>query len=100
VVEDFADITTPLKQYVEAVVAPEHTPQREERAEEKARTLAQHAQRCARTGQMLASAGPCKSKKTVEALGDAAQQVCFKSDIKIAAFLYNFSVFLHEKNCF
>lgn len=75
VVEDFADITTPLKQFTEAVTAPEDQPNREFNFQDKARTLQQHSARCAHTGQMVAAAGPCKNKKTIEALNDAANQV-------------------------
>lgn len=74
-VEDFADITTPLKQFVEAVMAPEGTPRRDENFQDKATKLRDHSIRCAHTGRMVATAGPCKNKKTVEALANTANQV-------------------------
>uniref|UniRef100_A0A915KJD2 Vinculin n=1 Tax=Romanomermis culicivorax TaxID=13658 RepID=A0A915KJD2_ROMCU len=75
VVEDFADITTPLKQFTDAALAPEGAPDRELNFQDKAQNLEAHSTRCAQTGRMVASGGPCKNKKTVEALCDAANQV-------------------------
>uniref|UniRef100_A0A5S6QXE8 Vinculin n=1 Tax=Trichuris muris TaxID=70415 RepID=A0A5S6QXE8_TRIMR len=75
VVDDFADITTPLKQFAEAVVAPEGTPGREQNFADKAQNLRDHCQRCAHTGRLVGTAGPCKDKKIVEALCSTANQV-------------------------
>jgi len=75
VVEDFSDITTPLKQFVEAVLTPEGVPGREENFQDKATKLHDHSLRCANTGRLVATAGPCKNKRTVEALTSAANQV-------------------------
>ncbi|KHJ42082.1 vinculin family protein, partial [Trichuris suis] len=75
VVDDFADITTPLKQFAEAVVAPEGTPGREQNFNDKAQNLRDHCQRCAHTGRLVGTAGPCKDKKIVESLCSTANQV-------------------------
>lgn len=75
VVEDFADISTPLKQFVDAVYAPPSMPNRERNFEEKARNLDEHSSRCANTALLVAKCGPCKNKKTVEAIIETANQV-------------------------
>lgn len=73
--EDFADITTPLKQFTEAVHAPENAPGRDEYFKEKAHSLQDHSLRCAHTGRLVGTAGPCKNKRIVEALCNTANQV-------------------------
>ncbi|TMS37306.1 hypothetical protein L596_004265 [Steinernema carpocapsae] len=75
VVEDFADITTPLKQFVDAVYAPPHAPNREGNLEDRGRNLENHSSRCTSTALLVAKCGPCKNKRTVEALIDTAHQV-------------------------
>lgn len=75
VVEDFADITTPLKQFVDAVYAPPEMPGREQNFEDKAANLNDHANRWVSTGQLVAKCGPSKNKRTVEGLVDAANKV-------------------------
>ncbi|MFH4977356.1 hypothetical protein AB6A40_004065 [Gnathostoma spinigerum] len=75
VVEDFADISTPLKQFVEAVYAPSDLPNRERNFNEKASALDEHSSRCTNTAMLVASCGPCKNKKTVEAIIDTANHV-------------------------
>ncbi|KAI6234620.1 Vinculin [Aphelenchoides fujianensis] len=75
VVEDFADITTPLKQFVEAVYTPVGQPGREQNFEQKATNLNDHSTRAANTGLLVAKCGPCKNKKTIEGLIDAANKV-------------------------
>uniref|UniRef100_A0A914ZNS6 Vinculin n=2 Tax=Parascaris univalens TaxID=6257 RepID=A0A914ZNS6_PARUN len=75
VVEDFADITTPLKQFVDAVYAPLSMPNRERNFEEKATNLDEHTSRCTSTAMLVAKCGPCKNKKTVEAIIDTANHV-------------------------
>ncbi|CAK5075420.1 unnamed protein product [Meloidogyne enterolobii] len=75
VVEDFADITTPLKAFVEAVYAPMDQPYREENFESKASNLKDCSGRMANTGLLVAKCGPCKNKKTVEGLIDASNKV-------------------------
>ncbi|KRX89100.1 Vinculin [Trichinella pseudospiralis] len=75
VVDDFSDITTPLKQFAEAVLAPEGTPARDANFAEKAQNLRDHCQRCAKTGRLVGTSGPCKDKKIVEALCSTANQI-------------------------
>lgn len=92
VVDDFADINTPLKQFVEAVIAPEGTPNREGNLNDKARNLQDHSLRAANTGRMVAMGGGCKDKKTVEALNQAANQV-----MELSRILFNSWIELNEK---
>ncbi|KAK0397743.1 hypothetical protein QR680_002248 [Steinernema hermaphroditum] len=75
VVEDFADITTPLKQFVDAVYAPQHLPNREQNLEDRGRNLDHHSSRCTNTALLVAKCGPCKNKRTVEALIETAHQM-------------------------
>lgn len=75
VVEDFADITTPLKQFVEAVHASVGQPGREENFEQKSSNLDEHSQRWVNTGLLVAKCGPSKDKKIVEGLIDTANKV-------------------------
>ncbi|KAK5964299.1 hypothetical protein GCK32_013822, partial [Trichostrongylus colubriformis] len=74
VVEDFADITTPLKQFVEAVHAESHAPNREGNFIDKADRLRQHAGSMTTTARLVATCGPCKSKNTIEAIVDTAEK--------------------------
>lgn len=57
VVEDFIDITTPLKQFTEAVLAPEGTPNRELNFNDKAAALQAFSNRAAKTARMVAAGG-------------------------------------------
>lgn len=75
VIEDFADISTPLKQFVDAVYAPPSMPNRERNFEDKAQNLDHHSSRCTQTALLVAKCGPCKNKKTVEAIIDTAHRV-------------------------
>ncbi|EPB77770.1 vinculin family protein [Ancylostoma ceylanicum] len=75
VVEDFADITTPLKQFVEAVHAEPHAPNREGNFADKSDRLRQHAGSMTSTARLVATCGPCKSKNTIEAIVDTAEKV-------------------------
>lgn len=75
VVDDFADITTPLKQFVDAVYAPLSVPNRERNFEDKARVLQEHSSKCTSTAMLVAKCGPCKNKKTVEAIIETSNQV-------------------------
>ncbi|KJH48075.1 vinculin family protein [Dictyocaulus viviparus] len=75
VVEDFADITTPLKQFVEAVHAEPHVPNREANFTDKSERLHQHSGNMTSTARLVATCGPCKSKNTVEAILDTAEKV-------------------------
>uniref|UniRef100_A0A4D5R9C1 Vinculin n=1 Tax=Scolopendra viridis TaxID=118503 RepID=A0A4D5R9C1_SCOVI len=74
VVEDFIDITTPLKQFTNAVLAEEGTPNREQVFNDKTRVLQEFSVRAAKTARMVA-AGGCNNKKLAEALLTSASQV-------------------------
>ncbi|CAD6191355.1 unnamed protein product [Caenorhabditis auriculariae] len=75
VVEDYADITTPLKQFVEAVHADQYDPNREHNFTDKSHRLNDHAHSMTTTARLVATCGPSKSKKTVEAIIDTAEKV-------------------------
>lgn len=75
VVEDFADTSTPLKQFIDAVYAPPSMSNREKNFEDKANNLEDHSSRCTTTALLVAKCGPCKNKKTVEAIIDTANHV-------------------------
>ncbi|XP_076039735.1 vinculin isoform X12 [Oratosquilla oratoria] len=75
VVEDFVDITTPLKQFTDAVLAPEGTPAREQTFNDKATTLAGFSSRAAKTARMVAAGSSGGNKKLAEALLSSASQV-------------------------
>lgn len=55
VVEDFIDIVTPLKQFTEAVLAPEGTPNRDQNFSDKAANLQQFSNRAVKTAKMVAA---------------------------------------------
>uniref|UniRef100_A0A1B6ERX3 Vinculin n=1 Tax=Cuerna arida TaxID=1464854 RepID=A0A1B6ERX3_9HEMI len=75
VVEDFVDITTPLKQFTDAVHVPEGTPGRDVNFNDKAAVLSEWSTRAARTGRMVAAGGSGGNKKLAESLVAAASQV-------------------------
>ncbi|XP_055334860.1 vinculin-like isoform X2 [Paramacrobiotus metropolitanus] len=75
VVEDFVDINTPLKQFTDAVLAPEGTPNREGNFHDKARNLTEHALRAADTARMVAAGGSNQNKRAVEGLMNAANHI-------------------------
>lgn len=75
VVEDFVDINTPLKAFVDAVYAPFDMPRRQENFENKAANLNDCSSRMANTGLLVAKCGPCKNKRIVEGLVDASNKV-------------------------
>ncbi|XP_076353429.1 vinculin-like isoform X5 [Tachypleus tridentatus] len=74
VVEDFIDTTTPLKQFTEAVLAPEGTPNRDGNFQDKARTLMEFSLRTANTAKNVASGGTT-NKKLAESLMSSANQI-------------------------
>ncbi|GIY72165.1 vinculin [Caerostris extrusa] len=74
VVKDFIDITTPLKQFTDAVLSSEGTPNREANFNEKAQTLSNFSQRVARTARSVATGGSA-NKKLAEMLLNSANQV-------------------------
>ncbi|XP_066586878.1 vinculin isoform X7 [Prorops nasuta] len=75
VVEDFIDITTPLKQFTEAVLAPMGTPNREQNFNDKTHNLQAFSNRAAKTARMVAAGGSGGNKKLAEALNVNASQV-------------------------
>ncbi|KAK9703034.1 Vinculin family [Popillia japonica] len=75
VVEDFIDIVTPLKQFTDAVMAPEGTPGRDQNFSDKAANLQNFSNRAAKTAKMVAAGGSGGNKKLAEALQSAATQV-------------------------
>ncbi|GFS81009.1 vinculin [Nephila pilipes] len=74
VVKDFIDITTPLKQFCDAVLSPEGTPNRDVNFNEKAQALGNFSQRVARTARSVATGGSA-NKKLAEMLLNSANQV-------------------------
>ncbi|XP_011311881.1 vinculin isoform X2 [Fopius arisanus] len=75
VVEDFIDITTPLKQFTDAVLTPEGTPGREQNFNDKTHALQSFSNRAAKTARMVAAGGSGGNKKLAEALLTSASQV-------------------------
>ncbi|XP_044004488.1 vinculin isoform X6 [Aphidius gifuensis] len=75
VVEDFIDITTPLKQFTEAVLTVEGTPGREQNFNDKTLCLQNFSNRAAKTARMVAAGGSGGNKKLAEALLNSASQV-------------------------
>lgn len=75
VVEDFIDITTPLKQFTDAVLAPAGTPGRDQNFNDKTCTLQTFSNRAAKTARMVAAGGSGGNKKLAEALTASASQV-------------------------
>ncbi|XP_060566170.1 vinculin-like isoform X8 [Ruditapes philippinarum] len=74
VAEDFIDITTPLKQLTEASMVPLGTAGREANFEDKKHNFEGHARKLADTANMVATAGGCRNKKTVEEIFKASKQ--------------------------
>ncbi|XP_050593567.1 vinculin isoform X20 [Bombus affinis] len=75
VVEDFIDITTPLKQFTDAVLAPEGTLGRDQNFNDKTHALQTFSNRAAKTARMVAAGGSGGNKKLAEALTASASQV-------------------------
>ncbi|XP_034193774.1 vinculin isoform X4 [Osmia lignaria lignaria] len=75
VVEDFIDITTPLKQFTDAVLAPQGTPGRDQNFNDKTHALQTFSNRAAKTARMVAAGGSGGNKKLAEALTASASQV-------------------------
>lgn len=74
VVEDFIDITSPLKHFTEAVLAPEGTINREMNFQEKAKALTQFSQLTSCTARNVATGGSA-NKRLAEALLASANHV-------------------------
>ncbi|XP_052235487.1 vinculin-like isoform X3 [Dreissena polymorpha] len=75
VAEDFIDITTPLKQLTEAAIVPLGTPGRDANFADKRRNFEAHSAKLADTANMVATAGGCRTKKTVEEIFKSSKQV-------------------------
>ncbi|XP_044727451.1 vinculin isoform X2 [Chrysoperla carnea] len=75
VVEDFIDITTPLKQFTDAVLTPEGVPGRDQNFADKAATLQQFSNRAVKTAKIVAAGGSGGNKKIAEALLSSSNQV-------------------------
>lgn len=75
VVEDFIDISTPLKQFTEAVNVPEGTPGREQNFNQKAANLQAFSDRASKTSRMVAAGGSGGNKKLAEVLLASAAQI-------------------------
>lgn len=75
VVEDFIDISTPLKQFTEAVNVVEGTPGREQNFNQKAANLQAFSDRASKTSRMVAAGGSGGNKKLAEVLLSSAAQI-------------------------
>ena len=74
VVEDFMDVSTPLKQFTDAVNVPEGTPGRDQNFQQKSNNLQAFSDRASKTSRMVAAGGSGGNKKIAEVLlGSAAQ---------------------------
>lgn len=74
VVEDFMDVSTPLKQFSDAVNVPEGTPGRDQNFNQKSNNLQAFSDRASKTSRMVAAGGSGGNKKIAEVLlGSAAQ---------------------------
>lgn len=74
VVDDFIDVLTPLKQFTEAVLAPEGTPNRDQNFNDKAAGLLNFSNRIATTARAVAS-GSASNKRLAQGLMSSANQV-------------------------
>ncbi|XP_075154748.1 vinculin [Haematobia irritans] len=75
IVQDFMDVSTPLKQFTEAVMMPEGTPGREQNFNQKSNNLQAFSDRASKTSRMVAAGGACGNKKIAEILLSSASQV-------------------------
>ncbi|XP_076114503.1 vinculin-like isoform X12 [Mytilus galloprovincialis] len=75
VAEDFIDITGPLKQLHDASLTPLGVPGREEKFDDRARNFESHASKLADTANMVATAGGCNNKHTVQEIFKTSNQV-------------------------
>lgn len=74
VVEDFMDVSTPLKQFSDAVNVPEGTPGRDHNFGQKSNNLQAFSDRASKTAGMVAAGGSGGNKRIAEVLlGSAAQ---------------------------
>lgn len=75
VVEDFMDVSTPLKQFSDAVMVPESVPHREPNFAQKSAALQAFSDRAAKTSRMVAAGGSGGNKKIAEVLLGSAGQI-------------------------
>lgn len=75
IVQDFMDVSTPLKQFTEAVLLPDGTPGREQNFNAKSNNLQAFSDRASRTSRMVAAGGACGNKRIAEILLSSANQV-------------------------
>ncbi|XP_013115567.1 vinculin [Stomoxys calcitrans] len=75
IVQDFMDVSTPLKQFTEAVMLPEGTQGREQNFNQKSNNLQAFSDRASKTSRMVAAGGACGNKKIAEILLSSASQV-------------------------
>lgn len=75
IVQDFMDVSTPLKQFTDAVLLPEGTPGREGNFNQKSNNLQNFSDRASKTSRMVAAGGACGNKKIAEILLSSASQV-------------------------
>ncbi|KAI9589212.1 vinculin [Glossina fuscipes] len=75
IVQDFMDVSTPLKQFTDAVMLPEGTPGREQNFNQRSNNLQAFSDRASKTSRMVAAGGACGNKKIAEILLSSAGQV-------------------------
>lgn len=75
VVEDFMDVSTPLKQFSDAVNVPEGTPGREQNFNQKSNNLQAFSDRASKTSRMVAAGGSGGNKRIAEELLGSASQI-------------------------
>jgi vinculin len=75
VVEDFMDISTPLKQFSDSVNVPEGTSGREQNFNQKSNNLQSFSDRASKTSRMVAAGGSGGNKKLAEILLASASQI-------------------------
>lgn len=75
IVQDFMDVSTPLKQFSDAVNVAQGTPNREQNFNQKANNLQAFSDRASKTSRMVAAGGSGGNKKIAEILLSSASQV-------------------------
>lgn len=75
VAEDFIDVSGPLKQLHEAAMTPLGVPGRDQKFDDRARNFEAHASKLADTANMVATAGGCNNKHTVQEIFKTSNQV-------------------------
>ena len=75
VAEDFIDVSGPLKQLHDAALTPLGVPGRDQKFDDRARNFESHACKLADTANMVATAGGCNNKHTVQEIFKTSNQV-------------------------